>query len=56
MASPTPWLRLDVPAVRASCRYYRRPKYRTPDLQKLIDRGQGDTPLLELPHIRRLTG
>ena len=27
-----------------------------PDLQKLIDRGQGDTPLLELPHIRRLTG
>jgi hypothetical protein len=49
MTAPTPRLYLGVHTVQAYCQYCRHPKYRTLDLQKLIDRGHGDTPLLELP-------
>jgi hypothetical protein len=40
---------LGVHRVQAYCRHCRDPRYRTLDLQKLIDHGHGDTPLIELP-------
>jgi hypothetical protein len=40
---------LGVHRVQAYCKHCRSPRYRTLDLQKLIDQGHGDTPLIELP-------
>jgi hypothetical protein len=49
MTLPTPRMYLGVHRVQAYCKHCRNPRYRTLDLQKLVDTGRGDTPLIELP-------
>ncbi|HYZ22507.1 MAG TPA: hypothetical protein VE690_10150 [Rhodopila sp.] len=49
MSLPTPRMYLGVHTVQAYCKHCRHPRYRTLDLQKLIDQGHADTPLVELP-------
>ena len=49
MSPPTPRIYLGIHIVQAYCQHCRNPRYRTLDLQKLIDQGYGDTALIELP-------